>query len=69
MPSPGEHSSSKSTQGLGSKKNSFVGWPDLKFDQDIHTYWSKWEVRKHQLVSLTYFDSLQTTTTYFLTCN
>lgn len=65
-PNPGEDSSSPSSRGLGSKKeNSVVSWPDLKLDQDMHAYQSRWEVRKQQLVSVTYFDSLGNTTIYF----
>jgi len=41
---PGEHSSSSGTWGLGSKKeNSFASWPDLKSDQDVHAYQSRWK--------------------------
>lgn len=65
LPNPGEHRSSSSTWRLGSIKNSFMSWPDLKFDQDTHVYLSRWDIRKQQLAFGTYLDSLENTPIYF----
>lgn len=55
MPKAGGNSSSSSTQGLGSKKENFyMSWPDFQFDQDMHVYQNRWEVRKKLLVFMTY---------------
>lgn len=43
VPKAGENSSSSSTQGLGSKKNSYMSWPEFQFDQDMHMYQNKWK--------------------------
>lgn len=66
MPEAGGNSSSSSTQGLGSKKEKFyICWPDFQFDQDMHVYQNRWEVRKQLLVFMAYFDSQGEATTYF----
>lgn len=66
MPKTGRNSSSSSTQGLGSQRNSScMNWPHFQFDWDMHVYQNSWEVRKQQLVLMTYFDSPGEETAYF----
>lgn len=66
MPKAGGNSRSSSTQGLGSKKENFyMSWPEFQFDHDMHVYQNRWEVRKKQLVFMTYSDSLGEAIIYF----